>query len=446
MKQILCLSILFFVGCQPQLNQNNVDAERAAAVTAASLSDGASVDVTPNKKVKRSECTVCKGTGHVRHGDGHTTECPNCEPDPKDVNDEVKQEEASVSQTEPKCCGPDCTCEKCECKAKECLAKCCGPECKCEKCECKDKECLKAALKWEYSPSDDIVPDNEDESYTAYLENQKLEEAERLTKASKDSQKSDGCPLAQDECPVNIHTASYKTMVADKKCEDCKCENCTCKDGEKCVCENCECNRSKDMSNVRVGQRCCDDCICAGACLCTYPGECLVKANNGQPVKVCHDGVCTTYSPPAQQEPKNVGGVEENMGKRITVAQDMLKHAARSYLSKDYEKAGRYIEYVVGILNTKQFGDAPEMQTEEVKTMQRKVAKAMTMLKEQGVDFEPVYVFPKKEYDDFLFKYSEFLKEHENMKAQLNQMKNQGRPVNNGVRQRNFRGSCATCG
>lgn len=30
-------------------------------------------------KVDRKDCTTCNGTGKITHGDGHATECPDCE-------------------------------------------------------------------------------------------------------------------------------------------------------------------------------------------------------------------------------------------------------------------------------------------------------------------------------------------------------------------------------
>lgn len=36
---------------------------------------------SPNVKPNRKDCTVCKGSGFVKQGDGHVTECTNCVPD-----------------------------------------------------------------------------------------------------------------------------------------------------------------------------------------------------------------------------------------------------------------------------------------------------------------------------------------------------------------------------
>lgn len=406
----LALALTLVLGCNPQTDKNKVEAERAAAVAAASLSNGASVDV-PDKKVPRSKCDVCKGTGFVRHGDGHTTECPNCEPDKRD---EVMQEEVPVEKNEERCCGPDCVCKDCECKDKECLEKCCGPnckcekcickdkecvakcgpECKCEKCECKDKECLKAAI---YVPSDEIIPDNEDECYVIYTDSLKEEVAEISAAAV-------GAPI--------IKVASFIKVIDDKL----------------------------------VGKRCCDDCICDGNCECTYPGECLVKQNGGLPVKVCHGDYCTTYSPPAKEVKSDS---DSDLEKQIAVAQDLMKHAARSYLDKDYEKSARYVEHAAGILNQKKYGDHPELKTAEVEKIQKRVNRAFELLKEQGVDLEPMYVIPKKEYDDFLYQYSLWVKKYQSLEAQVKQQNsaNGQSYFGNGV-YRSFgfrRGGCSTC-
>lgn len=67
----------------------------------------------PAVKVKRADCTVCRGTGRVKTGDGlSTTECENCvagQTITVDVSAEVK--------------GPtkDCTCDPCECEDCRCV-------------------------------------------------------------------------------------------------------------------------------------------------------------------------------------------------------------------------------------------------------------------------------------------------------------------------------------
>lgn len=382
-KFTIALALSLIMGCA-KTDQNKVEAERAAAVTAASLSNGASVDV-PDKKVPRSKCDVCKGTGYVKHGDGHTTECPNCEPDRKDETPEIKQEEVQV------------TVEEQSEETSSDTAKCCGKDCKCEKgkCECKDKECLKAAI---YMPADDIIPDNEDESYALYLEGLKEEVAEISTAAV-------GAPI--------IKMASFIQVVDDKL----------------------------------VGKRCCDDCICEGNCDCTYPGECLVKKNGGLPVKVCHGDYCTVYEAPKSPPAKEVkADSASDLEKQIAVAQDMLKHAAKSYLDKDYEKSARYIEHVAGILGKKEYADSPEMQTEEVQKIQKRVSRAFELLKEQGVDLEPMYVIPKKEYDDFLYQYSLWVKKYQSLEAQVKSQNGQSNFSNGVYRSYGFRrGGCSTC-
>jgi hypothetical protein len=96
-------------------------------------------NVNPVKKVKRSECTVCKGTGKYLSGDGISwVPCGYCEPpatvEPS-VKEEPKPEPEPKPQVEPapiiddyhkpapkkkldlfsqKCC-PDCTCADGDC-------------------------------------------------------------------------------------------------------------------------------------------------------------------------------------------------------------------------------------------------------------------------------------------------------------------------------------------
>jgi len=43
--------------------------------------------------------------------------------------------------------------------------------------------------------------------------------------------------------------------------------------------------------------QCCPHCICGEDCQCVYLGQCLIKKNNGWPVKICNGAQCAVYYP-----------------------------------------------------------------------------------------------------------------------------------------------------
>lgn len=56
---------------------------------------------SPDEKPYQKDCTVCQGTGYVKHGDGHVTKCPNCRPNPSDpATEPFDLQEAVQSQLE----------------------------------------------------------------------------------------------------------------------------------------------------------------------------------------------------------------------------------------------------------------------------------------------------------------------------------------------------------
>jgi len=91
-----------------------------------------------------------------------------------------------------------------------------------------------------------------------------------------------------------------KEIVVVKKYERSKCPEC--KGTGKLVsgdglstkeCPYCEVSKG---SFGMLNNKCCAHCICDN-CECKYPGECLIKKNNGWPVKVCKDDICEVYYP-----------------------------------------------------------------------------------------------------------------------------------------------------
>lgn len=51
---------------------------------------------SPDEKPFQKDCDVCKGTGYVKHGDGHVTKCPNCKPNPSEPFDVQAEVDAKV--------------------------------------------------------------------------------------------------------------------------------------------------------------------------------------------------------------------------------------------------------------------------------------------------------------------------------------------------------------
>ena len=66
-------------------NTDDMHATAAVILGAGTIDDGSSPtpgpSPNPNVKPNRKDCTVCKGTGFVKQGDGHVTECTACVPD-----------------------------------------------------------------------------------------------------------------------------------------------------------------------------------------------------------------------------------------------------------------------------------------------------------------------------------------------------------------------------
>lgn len=52
-----------------------------------------------------------------------------------------------------------------------------------------------------------------------------------------------------------------------------------------------------DVLTPKAFAQCCPHCICGEDCQCVYPGQCLIKKNNGWPVKICNGAQCAVYYP-----------------------------------------------------------------------------------------------------------------------------------------------------
>lgn len=78
------LSIPLWFSHAPVPPQDYIGMVAAEAAYAALLPNKAVV----KPKVPRKDCTTCKGTGRVTQGDGHETECSDCDPALGDVMSE----------------------------------------------------------------------------------------------------------------------------------------------------------------------------------------------------------------------------------------------------------------------------------------------------------------------------------------------------------------------
>lgn len=71
-------------------------------------------------------------------------------------------------------------------------------------------------------------------------------------------------------------------------------------DGHSATCPHCEPDKKEEpplVKEVTIVAQCCDHCICGDSCSCVYPGQCLIKKNNGWPVKICDGNKCAVYYP-----------------------------------------------------------------------------------------------------------------------------------------------------
>lgn len=123
------------------------DNDTQAATAAVGLGGGLFVDGTngpspspsPNVKPHQKDCTVCKGTGYIRNGDGNVTKCSNCVPNNSDdpilsYNKFIEGEQAEKKVAETKAAEEKAVAEQ---KAvEELVCKTCGEGCTCVECKC----------------------------------------------------------------------------------------------------------------------------------------------------------------------------------------------------------------------------------------------------------------------------------------------------------------------
>lgn len=95
----LLTAAMLTVGCNlptttaPEADPQAWTPQISAAMGIAMMAPGANITPdTPVNKVKRSQCTVCRGSGQVKTGDGISwTECENCVPDAQQFTPEEMQ-------------------------------------------------------------------------------------------------------------------------------------------------------------------------------------------------------------------------------------------------------------------------------------------------------------------------------------------------------------------
>ncbi len=104
---LVLAALVWYVYNNGGLNVGSADTDDRRATAAVILGGGAfeNDDVnptpgpSPNVKPNRKDCTVCKGSGFVKQGDGHVTECNACIPDKNSVdivNEYINQKVNSI--------------------------------------------------------------------------------------------------------------------------------------------------------------------------------------------------------------------------------------------------------------------------------------------------------------------------------------------------------------
>lgn len=102
---------------------------------------------------------------------------------------------------------------------------------------------------------------------------------------------------------VKQHIASPDIVTITQKHKRSECPECKgsgiLKSGDGLSTIECPyCEKDKQAINTNITPfKCCGNCICGLSCDCSYPGECLIKKNNGWPVKLCDEDKCTIYYP-----------------------------------------------------------------------------------------------------------------------------------------------------
>ncbi len=100
-------------------------------------------------------------------------------------------------------------------------------------------------------------------------------------------------------------------------------------DGHRSPCPHCEAPKDDLFSK----KQCCPHCECGKGCTCEYPGQCLVEANGGEPVKICDENGCHFYAPPDYSFSKAQPPVDDAV---IAHLDSLVDNARAKYAAKDY--------------------------------------------------------------------------------------------------------------
>lgn len=102
---LIACSILALSGQQAEAKSPRLWLAELSAITAAADADAVDLTIptpTPDTKVPRAQCTVCKGTGKIRSGDGiSVVDCDSCYP--------------PSAGLDARCHCDPCECDDCDC-------------------------------------------------------------------------------------------------------------------------------------------------------------------------------------------------------------------------------------------------------------------------------------------------------------------------------------------
>lgn len=142
-------------------------------------------------------------------------------------------------------------------------------------------------------------------------------------------------------------------------------------------------------------KKCCPHCDCKD-CGCTYPGQCLVEANGGEPVRICDDRGCAQYvSPDYKMQPPPPLPVPVPVVDPLKVVklEELRATAVRAYRNKDYVMVMKYIQGMDNVLATME-------QSPTTDTFYKECNKARRNVQHR------VYLLDKEAYDKFLSEYA----------------------------------------